>query len=392
MKKKIVPLTGLPLIPGLWLAAGLVILLAGCKPAPKKEKTSEPGRPKYKIEQSLFGITPEGDSVMLFTLKNDQEIVVKITNYGGIITEIHTPGREGKSDNIVLGFDNLDQYLAGHPYFGAIIGRYGNRIGKAQFTLDGKVYHLAANDGENALHGGVAGFDKKIWSPEVTAGNDRAVLKLSYLSPDGEEGYPGNLQAVVTYELLSDRLMITYEAKTDKATPVNLTNHSYFNLGGEGTILDHILYINASRYTPPDEELIPTGELTNVQGTPFDFRRPTVVGERLQEAGGNPVGYDLNYVLDGTAGEKVLAAKLLDPQSGRSLEVTTTEPGLQFYTGNFLDGSLVSGDRTFVQYSGICLETQHFPDSPNQPGFPNTILRPGETYATQTIFKFGVEE
>lgn len=369
-----------------------VILLAGCKSGDKGDKSTEQKNPKCNVEKSFFGLTHEGDSAMLYTLKNEKDYIVKITNYGCIITEIHTPDREGKMDNIALGFDNLEKYLAGHPYMGAVVGRYGNRIAKAQFTLDGETYQLAVNNMSNALHGGIRGFDKVVWDPEVISCEDRAALQLTYISPDGEEGYPGTLKATVTYELLMDQLFITYEAEADKPTVLNLTNHSYFNLAGEGTILDHILYINASRYTPVDEELIPTGELANVEGTPFDFRKPQRIGERIEETGGNPVGYDHNYVLDGTEGEKVLAAKVMDPKSGRILEVTTTEPGVQFYTGNFLDGSLESNGRVFSQYSGMCLETQHFPDSPNQPDFPSTVLRPGEKFVSQTIFKFGVEE
>ena len=330
--------------------------------------------------------------LMLYTLKDEMDNVVKSTNYGGIITEIHTPDKNGKMGNIVLGFDNLDQYLEGHPYLGAIVGRYGNRIAKAQFTLDGETYQLAVNNGNNALHGGLIGFDKVLWDPEVISCDERAALKLSYVSSDGEEGYPGNLNVAITYELLMDQLFITYEAETDKATPLNLTNHSYFNLAGEGTILDHILYINASKYTPVNDELIPTGELANVEGTPYDFRKPFMIGERIDEVPGDPGGYDNNYVLDGSSEERVLAAKLMDPKSGRSLEVVTTEPGVQFYTANFLDGTLVSGDFTFVKHCGLCLETQHFPDSPNQPEFPTTILQPGDKFISQTIFKFGVEE
>jgi len=392
MNKKIVSFSNYPLITGISLIIALVILIAGCNSGKKGEQVTSKKNPKCKVEKSFFGFMPEGDSVMLFTLRNENEIVVKITNLGGIITEIHTPDRDGKFGNIVLGFNNLDQYLAGHPNFGALIGRYGNRIADAQFTLDEKTYQLAPNNGDNTLHGGLIGFDDVLWVPEVISCDERAALKLSYVSPDGEEGFPGTLSVEVTYELLMDKLFITYEAETDKATPVNLTNHSYFNLAGEGTILDHVLYINASKYTPVDEELIPTGELANVEGTPFDFRKPRVIGEKIAEVGGNPGGYDHNYVLDGSSEEKVLAAKLMDPKSGRSLEVITTEPGVQFYTGNFLDGSLVSGDLTYVKNAGLCLETQHFPDSPNQPDFPSTILRPGERYVTQTIFKFGVEE
>ncbi len=351
-----------------------------------------PENPQCMVEKSHFGFTQEGDSVALYTLKNEKDYVVKITSYGGIITEIHTPDRDGKMGNITLGFDNLEQYLGEHPYFGALVGRFANRIANARFSLDGEEYQLAANNGNNALHGGLRGFDKVVWDVEVISCKERAALKLSYLSPDGDEGYPGNLKVTVIYELLMDQLFITYEAETDKATVLNLTNHSYFNLAGEGSILDHVLYINASRYTPSNDELIPTGELANVEGTPFDFRKPTVIGDRIEDVGGTPVGYDHNYVIDGSAGEKTLAAKIMDPKSGRSLEVSTTEPGVQFYSGNFLDGSLVSSGTSYEQYAGMCLETQHFPDSPNQPDFPSTVLRPGEKFVSQTIFKFGVEE
>jgi len=392
MNKLIIALSNYLSIPGISLVAAVIILVAGCNSARNSENETEHKNPRCKVEKSFFGYTPEGDSVMLFTLKNEKEIVIKIMNYGGIVTEIHTPDRTGKSGNIALGFDNLEQYLAGHPNFGALIGRFGNRIANAQFTLDGETYQLAANNGNNTLHGGIKGFDDVLWEPEVISCDERAALKLSYVSPDGEEGYPGTLSVTVIYELLMDRLFINYEAETDKATPVNLTNHTYFNLAGEGTILDHVLYMNASKYTPVNEELIPTGVLANVEGTPFDFRKPFVIGERIDEIGGNPGGYDHNFVLDGSPDERVLAAKLMDPKSGRFLEVITTEPGVQFYTGNFLDGTLKSGDFTFVQHSGLCLETQHFPDSPNQPNFPSTILRPGEKFVSQTIFKFGVEE
>jgi aldose 1-epimerase len=392
MKKKIFQLSNVPLITGFSLLISLLILVAGCRQGQGNQETTEKKNPKCLVEASFFGLMPEGDSVMLYTLKNEKDIVIKITNFGGIITEIHTPDKDGKLGNIALGFDNLEQYLAGHPNFGALIGRYGNRIADAQFKLDGVTYQLAANNGDNSLHGGIKGFDDVLWDAKVIGCDERAALQLSYTSPDGEEGFPGTLTTVVTYELLMDQLFITYEAETDKATPVNLTNHTYFNLAGEGTILDHLLYLNASKYTPVDEELIPTGEIANVEGTPFDFRKPTSIGSRINEVGGNPIGYDHNFVLDKSQDEKVLAAKVLDPKTGRFLEVHTTEPGVQFYTGNFLNGSLRNGDQVFDQYSGFCLETQHFPDSPNQPGFPSTILQPGDTYVTQTIFTFGVEE
>ncbi|MDX2432956.1 MAG: aldose epimerase family protein [Bacteroides sp.] len=392
MNKKILAPYNYPLISGLSLIVALVLLLAGCKTGNKGEAVTEQKNPKCRVEKSHFGLTPQGDSVALYTLKNEKDLVVKITSYGGIITEIHTPDRNGKMANIVLGFDNLEQYLEGHPYFGAIVGRFGNRIAKGQFSIDGEEYQLAVNNGSNTLHGGIKGFDKVLWNVEVISCLERAALKLTYKSPDGEEGYPGNLSVAVTYELLMDQLFITYEAETDKPTVLNLTNHSYFNLAGEGNILDHVLYINSSRYTPSDDELIPTGELANVEGTPFDFRKPIVIGDRIAEVGGDPVGYDHNYVIDGSTGEKTLAAKIMDPKSGRSLQVITTEPGVQFYSGNFLDGTLVSRGITYEQYSGMCLETQHFPDSPNQPEFPSTVLRPGEKFVSQTIFKFGVEE
>lgn len=392
MKKKILTLSNFPLITGFSLTAALIVLIAGCQSGGKGDQTSEQKNPKCKVEKSFFGFMPDGDSVMLYTLKNEKDIIIKITNYGGIITEIHTPDKNGKSVNITLGFDNLDQYLAGHPNFGALIGRFGNRIANAQFTLDGETYQLAPNNGPNTLHGGIIGFDDVLWDAEVVSCDERAVIKLTYISPDGEEGFPGTLKTVVTYELLMDQLFIYYEAETDKATPVNLTNHAYFNLAGEGTILDHIMYINASRYTPVNELLIPTGEIANVEGTPFDFRKPFEIGARFDELGGDPGGYDHNFVLDKTSEEEVLAAKLMDPNSGRFVEVYTTEPGMQFYTGNFLNGTLSSGDFTYVKNSGLCMETQHFPDSPNQPDFPSTILRPGEKFVSRTIFKFGVEE
>ncbi len=392
MNKRILELSNYPLISGVSLIVVLILMLHSCNSGKKKEADTEPKNPGCKIEKSFYGLTPEGDSVMLYTLTNEKDIHVSITNYGGIITEIHTPDRLGNKENIVLNLDRLDQYLEGHPNFGNIVGRYGNRIAKASFMLDGETYTLAANNGQNSLHGGWEGFDKKLWKPEVIGCAERSVLQLSYLSPDGEEGYPGNLSVKVTYELQMDKLFITYEAETDKATVLNLTNHSYFNLAGEGSILDHVLYINASRYTPVNEELIPTGEIGNVEGTPFDFRKPKSIGKDFEQVGGDPGGYDHNFVLDASDQELTLAAKALDPFSGRFLEVSTTEPGVQFYTGNFLDGSLSSMGHVYEQNTGFCLETQHFPDSPNQEAFPSTVLRPGEKFVSQTIFRFGVED
>jgi aldose 1-epimerase len=314
---------------------------------------------------------------------------VKITNFGGIITEIITPDKEGNPGNIALGFDNLEQYLAGHPSFGAIIGRFGNRIAKGKFEIDGEVYQLTINNGNNSIHGGLVGFDDVLWNAEIVDTEKGKGLKLSYLSRDLEEGFPGNLNVSVLYELIENDLEITYRATTDKATPVNLTNHTYFNLAGEGTVLDHVLEIRASHYTPVDDELIPTGEIAPVKGTPFDFTKPKPIGRDIEQTNG---GYDNNYVVDSTPDELRLIAILEEPTSGRTLEVLTTEPGVQLYTGNFLNGSLVSNGIPYIRYSGVCLETQHYPDSPNQPTFPSTILRPGEEYYTKTIYRFGTIE
>jgi aldose 1-epimerase len=286
-----------------------------------------------------------------------------------------------------LGFDNLEQYLAGHPNFGALIGRYGNRIAKGSFELNGETYSLAINNGNNTLHGGNVGFDDVLWDATIVETENGGGLQLKYFSEDMEEGYPGNLDVTVLYELVDRDLEISYWATTDKATPVNLTNHSYFNLAGEGTILDHTLLLKASKYTPVNDELIPTGEIASVEGTPFDFRETKSVGEEIALTGG---GYDHNFVIDREGDELEWFARLEDPGSGRIMEAYTTEPGFQFYTGNFLDGSLKSGDFTYAKHAGLCLETQHFPDSPNQANFPSTILEPGEKYYTKTVYRFGI--
>lgn len=345
---------------------------------------------KANVQRSDFGRTTDGTEVSLFTLTNQNGVTVKITNYGGIITSITTPDRAGKPGDVVLGFDSLGGYLGEHPYFGALIGRYGNRIAKGKFTLDGTTYTLATNNGPNHLHGGLKGFDKVVWAAEEVQGSNGPGLKLTYLSKDGEEGYPGNLTTTVVYTLTDDNeLKIEYEATTDKATPLNLTNHSYFNLsaGQAEDALGHLLTINADRYTVVDETLIPTGELRPVEGTPMDFTSAHAIGERISQVEGG--GYDHNYVLNKPAGEMALAATVYEPMSGRYLEVFTTQPGVQFYSGNFLDSSLTGkGDITYKKHYGFCLETQHFPDSPNQPGFPGTILRPGEKYQHSTIYKF----
>lgn len=343
-----------------------------------------------KFTKEFFG-TVDSSDVYLYTLENAGGMTVKITNYGGIVTSIMVPGSDGTLADVVLGFDSLQPYLDGHPYFGSIVGRYGNRIANGKFTLDGVEYTLATNNGPNHLHGGIKGFDKVVWNAEERLSDDTASLILRYTSHDGEEGYPGNLSATVTYSITNDNeLVIDYMATTDKATPVNLTHHSYFNLGGtQEDILDHVLTIAADRYVAVNENLIPTGELKEVEGTPMDFSTPHAIGERIAEV---PGGYDHTYVLNNT-GQMMKVADARDPQTGRFLEVFTGEPGIQFYSGNFLDGSLTGkGGIVYHQHHGFCLETQHFPDSPNQPGFPSTILEPGETYAYTTIYKFSVKQ
>jgi aldose 1-epimerase len=336
-----------------------------------------------------FGRLPDGTPVELYTLNNSHGLRARIMTYGAIVVSLEVPDRDGSLADITLGYDSLDGYLETTPYFGAVVGRYGSRIAKAKFTLDGVEYTLAANNGENHLHGGLKGFDKVMWAAEPVREEAAVGVKLSYLSPDGEEGYPGNLSCVVTYWITEDNeLKITYEATTDKATPVNLTHHSYFNLAGQGRgdILVHELILEADRYTPVDEGLIPIGELRPVAGTPFDFTTPHTIGARIAQVHG---GYDHNFVLRSGGGDLTRAAQVFEPTSGRVMEVFTTEPGIQFYTGNFLDGSIFGKvGREYNKHYGFCLETQHFPDSPNQPDFPSTILRPGETCQTLTIYRF----
>ncbi len=347
------------------------------------------------VTSAPFGKTQDGKPVTVFTLTNANGMRVRAMTYGAIILSIEVPDRSGKIADVALGFDSLDGYLKDPPYFGAIVGRYGNRIAKGQFTLDGKTYKLATNNGPNHLHGGNKGFDKVLW--------DGAPLKsgigvvFSRTSPDGEEGYPGNLKASVTYTLTDkNELVVDYHATTDKATPVNLTQHSYFNLAGQGSgdILGHELTIDADRYTPVDATLIPTGELAPVQGTPFDFRKATAIGARISQTNEqlkNGNGYDHNWVLNRTGGGLQHAVRLVDPKSGRTLDVATTEPGVQFYSGNFLDGTIKGkGGHVYNFRNGLCLETQHFPDSPSHPKFPSTILRPGQAYTSKTVFTFGV--
>jgi aldose 1-epimerase len=353
-----------------------------------KPETKETGAMSAKEEP--FGQTPDGRQVALYTLTNPNGIKARITNFGAILVSLEVPDRDGNVADVTLGFDNLDGYLGEHSYFGAIVGRYANRIGKAGFMLNGVEYKLAANNGENHLHGGTKGFDKMVWKlDDLRAEGDEASVKMSYISEDGEEGYPGNLACSVTYTLTKDdELKISYEADTDKATVVNLTNHSYFNLGGQGTgdVLGHELMLNADKYTVVDEGLIPTGENRSVKDSPMDFTISASIGSRIAQIEG---GYDHNYVLRSGGGSLALCARAYEPTSGRVMEIYTTEPGVQFYTGNFLDGSVTGkSGKVYKKHYGFCLETQHFPDSPNKPDFPSVVLEPGQKYATTTVFKF----
>jgi len=342
------------------------------------------------VARAPFGHLPDGRPVELFTLTNRHGLEVRAMTYGAIITSIRTPDREGTSADIVLGFDSVGAYLAGSPYFGAVVGRYANRIARGRFVLDGVTYRLARNNGPNSLHGGTRGFDKVLWTAQPFQTDSSTGVVFQYVSRDGEEGYPGTVRVQVTYTL-SDRnaLEFAYDATSDKATPINLSQHTYWNLhgDGQGDILDHVLTLNASAYTPVDSTLIPTGQIAPVEGTPFDFRRPTVIGARIDtdheqlEFGR---GYDHNWVLDGHT-----AARLEDPKTGRRLDIRTTEPGIQFYTGNFLDGTLKGKNAvTYGHRTGLCLETQHFPDSPNHANFPSTILQPGARYQSRTTIEF----
>ena len=348
-----------------------------------------------RITQAPFGQLPNGETVTQFTLSNTNGLVAKIIDFGGIITELHTPDRDGRLADVVLGFDQLEPYLADSPYFGALIGRYGNRIAKGRFTLDGQEFSLPINNGNNHLHGGAPGFDKRKWDAIV----DEDSLQLVYRSLDGEQGYPGNLDATVIYTLTDDNeLIVRFHAVTDKATPVNLTQHSYFNLAGlkpaPADILGHVLSIDADKFVPIDAESIPLGDLAPVEGTPFDFRSARPIGERIEqpeEQLRHGLGYDHCFALNKPDGRATTrAARVVEPVSGRVLELFTEEPGVQFYSGNFLDGSLLGKGHRYQHRSGFCLEPQHFPDSPNQPQFPNTILRPGQVYQTESRFRFSV--
>ena len=342
---------------------------------------------KASIQRSAFGKLPEGTAVELFTLRNAHGLIAKITNYGTIITELHVPDRNGALGDVVLGFDNLAQYLRGHPCFGCTVGRVANRIAGGRFVLEGKTYTLAINNGPNHLHGGLKGFDKVLWQATPLAG---AAVKFAYTSREGEEGYPGTLAVEVIMRLTdADELRIDYSALTDKPTPVNLTNHSYFNLAGQGDALAHELMLAADYYTPADAHSIPTGQIAPVKGTPLDFTTPHPIGSRFSQLKCDPIGYDNNFVLNGGGKSLAFAARVLEPVSGRVMELFTTEPGVQLYTANYLDGSLTGkGGAVYRRHAAFCLETQHYPDSVNQPKFPSVILRPGQTYRQTTVHKF----
>ena len=368
------------------LALILAAVLAACAPGDTMSRPT--------VSQEGFGTLPDGRAVALYTLTNGHGLRVRAMTYGAIIVSIETPDRDGRLGDIVLGFDSLAGYLRTSPYFGAVVGRYGNRIARGRFTLDGRTYQLATNDGPNHLHGGNRGFDKVLWTADSASTDSTASVTFRYTSPDGEEGYPGTLHVAVTYSLGSDdALHVSYEATTDAATPLNVTQHSYFNLAGRGDILDHRLMLAASHYTPVDSTLIPTGDIAAVEGTPFDFRTPTAIGARIEQDGEQlhrGHGYDHNWVLDRDGAGLITAARVVEPTTGRTLTVSTTQPGIQFYSGNFLDGTITGKHGQVYQHrAGFCLETQHYPDSPNHANFPSTILRPGETFRSTTVFAFG---
>jgi aldose 1-epimerase len=358
-----------------------------------------PAKGKSQVRKEAFGKTRDGRPVDLYTLTNSNGMEVRVMTYGGIIVSMRVPDKNGKVADVVLGHDELDGYMPNPPYFGAIVGRYANRIANGTFTVDGVKYTLAKNDGPNTLHGGILGFNQKIWEGAEFKNAKGVGVAFTYLSKDGEEAFPGNLKVKVSYTLTNkNQLILDYEATTDKATPINFSQHSYFNLAGAGTgdILGHEVMLNADRFTPVDKTLIPTGELRPVQGTPMDFTKPTAIGARINDTYEQLVlghGYDHNFVINRTDKDGLtLAAKVHEPTSGRVLEVFTTEPGVQFYSGNFLDGTIVGKQgHAYKQRYGFCLETQHYPDSPNHPDFPSTILKPGATFHSETIFKFSTE-
>jgi aldose 1-epimerase len=380
------------------LVAVALLVLTGCEEERTETKREEKTDVK-SIVQADFGKTPDGQTAQLFTLVNKNGVRAKLTNYGGIVTSLEVSDRDGKLGDVVLGYENLDGYIKSSPYFGCLVGRYGNRIAKGKFKLNGKEYTLATNNGPNALHGGLKGFDKVLWAAQSMETKDGPAVELTYTSKDGEEGYPGTLTVKAVYTLTNDNaLKLEYTATTDKDTVLNLTHHSYFNLkgAGSGDILGHEMMIKAKQFTPVDETLIPTGELRSVKGTPLDFTASTVIGARIDQKDEQLTfgkGYDHNWVLDKKAGEMGLAARVYEPTSGRVLEVSSTEPGVQFYAGNFLDGTITGkGGKVYQFRNGLCLEPQHYPDSPNQPNFPSAVLKPGETYHNTIIYKFSVKK
>jgi aldose 1-epimerase len=375
------------MIPFMFALGAGAWMLAGC--ASDKSAVSS-------VEKAPFGTTPGGESVDIYTLRNDKGAEARIMTYGGIVVSLKMPDKAGIFNDVVLGYDNLDSYVKNSPYFGALIGRYGNRIGGARFTLDGVTYQLATNDGPNMLHGGLKGFDKRVWSAKPGESADGPQLVLHYVSKDGEEGFPGNLDVTATFTLTHDNaLRLEYTATTDKDTVVNLTHHGYFNLAGTGDILSHVVMIPADRFTPVDSTLIPTGVLQPVEGTPFDFRTPAAIGARIGQDNEQlkfGKGYDHNWVINKTMGEMTLMARVTEPTTGRVMEVWSTEPGLQFYSGNFLDGTITGkGGRVYARRNAFCMEPQHYPDSPNKPEFPTTELKPGQTYHTTIIYKFSTQ-
>lgn len=349
--------------------------------------------PMTRIEESDFGKMPDGTPVKLFTLRNARGMVVKVMPYGATITEIHAPDRSGKFANVVLGSDTLEAYLKGHPAAASVIGRFANRIARARFSMDGVEYKLPANNAPNHIHGGKVNFAKVLWQTTALPARLReAGVRFTYVSQDGEEGFPGKLTVSVTYTLTDDNeLRLDYEARTDKATVVNLTNHAYFNLAGAGDCLGHELWLAADRYTPSDEQLIPTGEIASVKGTALDFTTPTLIGQRIESFKPRPGGYDHNFVLNGDGKSPKLFARVSDPASGRVMEASTTEPGAQLYTANHVKDFTGTGGAKFGKHAGYCLETQHYPDSPNKPQFPSCVLRPGQTFTSSTVFKFLVK-
>ena len=374
------------------LAAGICALAAS---APTVVADTRPAA-RASVSRAAFGRTAEGTAVDVYTLTNANGMEVRAITYGAFIVSLRTPDRQGKLDDIVLGFDTLAEYEKSPSHMGSVIGRYGNRIANARFTLDGKAYALAANDGVNHIHGGVKGFDRYVWSAAEVRKGGNAGVAFTLVSPDGDEGYPGRLKTTVTYTLTpKNELVVDYVATTDKPTLVNLTQHSYFNLAGQanGDVVDHQLEIHADRYTPIVAGLIPTGAIAPLDGTPLDFRQPTRIGARIDQEDEQLKlgrGYDHNYVVNRKGPGLVPAARVVDPKGGRVMEVLTTEPGIQLYTGNWLGEEKGKGGRVYPKRSGFCLETQHYPDSPNRPDFPTTVVRPGETYRSQTVFAFSV--